>query len=564
MKFKDFAYTRPNYEKIKTELTFINSKLRDEDDWDKIKNLIKAFNRIRNTFYTLSSIANVRYTINTKDEFYLKEKDFFDEVDPLFEELNVEFYKTILDSKYKDKIAEVYGIKIIKAAEFALKRFAPNVIEDMQLENKLASEYQQLIAGAKITFKGQERTLSELTPFMISSDRTIRKEANEAKYEFFIENEDELDRIFDNLVKVRDRIAKKLGFKNFVELGYIKMERYDYNEKMVKNFRKQVEEIIVPFNNKLYERQRKRLGLESLEYYDEKFEFLNGNPKPKGEVAWIIENANRMYSELSSETKDFFHFMIENELMDLISRKNKASGGYCTSFADYRAPFIFANFNGTAGDVDVLTHEAGHAFQSYRSAWIEMHECQHPTYESCEIHSMSMEFFTWPWMNLFFKEDTEKYKYYHLGSALKFIPYGITVDEFQHFVYENPDITPDERKKAWRDIEKKYLPHKNYSQCEFLEKGGWWLQQLHIFLHPFYYIDYTLAGICSLQFWKRDNENHEEAWSDYLRLCSIGGMKTFLELLEYSNLESPFKDGSVKSIVDCIDNYLEKIDDTKF
>ena len=256
-----------------------------------------------------------------------------------------------------------------------------------------------------------------------------------------------------------------------------------------------------------------------------------------------------MYTELSTETKEFFNFMVDNNLMDLVSKKGKASGGYCTYIPKYKAPFIFSNFNGTSGDVDVLTHEAGHAFQVYRSSYINVLECNFPTYESCEIHSMSMEFFAWPWMNLFFKEDTEKYKYLHLGSALKFIPYGITVDEFQHFVYKNPNATPKERKEYWRSLEKKYLPHKNYEECDFLERGGWWFQQAHIFLDPFYYVDYTLAQICALQFWKKDRENHKEAWEDYLRLCSIGGLMPFQELVRYANLKSPFEDGCVSEII---------------
>lgn len=512
----------------------------------------------------MMALSEVRHTINTEDEFYNEESDFWDENSPLIEEVNNEFYKALLSSPFKDQIGDYYGETIIKEAEYSQKSFSKEVIEDMQLENKLGSQYQKLIASAKIDFDGEERTLAQLVPFVTSEDREVRKRASEAKYNFFVKHEDEIDDIFDKLVKVRTKIAKKLGFNNFVELGYVRMRRYDYNKEMVENFRKQVEEFIVPIDSKLYERQAKRLGLESLKYYDEKFEFLSGNPTPKGDSKWIVENAKVMYSELSKETKEFFDFMVENDLMDLVAKKGKAAGGYCTNFPNYKAPFIFSNFNGTAGDVDVLTHEAGHAFQNFRSSWIEMQECQWPTMESCEIHSMSMEFFTWPWMYLFFKEDTDKYKFYHLGDAIKFIPYGVTVDEFQHFVYENPECTPKERKDAWRRIEKKYLPHKNYDECDFLERGGWWFQQNHIFLSPFYYIDYTLAQICALQFWKKDRENHEKAWEDYLNLCNIGGTKTFLGLLKYANLKSPFENGCVESVVGVVDEYLESIDDSKF
>ena len=564
MKFEDFKYERPNIEKDREDIRSFIKELEEAKDFNGAKEVIGKINKIRNNTSTMMALSEVRHTINTEDEFYNEESDFWDENSPLIEEVNNEFYKALLSSPFKDQIGDYYGETIIKEAEYSQKSFSKEVIEDMQLENKLGSQYQKLIASAKIEFDGEERTLAQLVPFVTSEDREVRKRASEAKYNFFVKHEDEIDDIFDKLVKVRTKIAKKLGFNNFVELGYVRMRRYDYNKEMVENFRKQVEEFIVPIDSKLYERQAKRLGLETLKYYDEKFEFLSGNPTPKGDSKWIVENAKVMYSELSKETKEFFDFMVENDLMDLVAKKGKAAGGYCTNFPNYKAPFIFSNFNGTAGDVDVLTHEAGHAFQNFRSSWIEMQECQWPTMESCEIHSMSMEFFTWPWMYLFFKEDTDKYKFYHLGYAIKFIPYGVTVDEFQHFVYENPECTPKERKDAWRRIEEKYLPHKNYDECDFLERGGWWFQQNHIFLSPFYYIDYTLAQICALQFWKKDRENHEKAWEDYLNLCNIGGTKTFLGLLKYANLKSPFENGCVESVVGVVDEYLESIDDSKF
>ena len=263
-----------------------------------------------------------------------------------------------------------------------------------------------------------------------------------------------------------------------------------------------------------------------------------------------------MYEDLSKETGEFFKFMQENHLMDLVAKKGKAGGGYCTFIEDYKAPFIFSNFNGTSGDIDVLTHEAGHAFQVYSSRHFEIPEYYWPTYEACEIHSMSMEFFTWPWMDLFFKEDTDKYKFSHLSDALLFLPYGVSVDEFQHWVYENPEATPKERKLQWREIEKKYLPHKDYEGNDYLENGGFWQRQGHIYNSPFYYIDYTLAQICAFQFWKRSRENQEEAWADYVKLCKLGGSMSFTKLVEAANLISPFEDGCVESVVGEIETWL--------
>ncbi len=561
MIFSEYKYERPNYELTKDKITILINKIIESNDVGDTKKFINDVNVIRNSIFTMNTIASIRFSINTQDEFYSKEIEYWDEYEPFYDELYSGFYKSLVDNKFRADLEKEFGKQFFNIVEYKLKSFSNEIIEDLQLENKLTSEYGKLIASAKIMFQGKERNLSGLTPFMQSKDREMRKRASEANYKFFTDNEDTIDRIYDDMVKVRTKIAHKLGFKNFVELGYIRMLRTDYDSEMVKNFRKQVKEFIVPVASKLYEKQKNRLSLDELEYYDEKFEFLTGNAKPKGDAQWILNNGIKMYSELSSETKEFFDFMTKNQLMDLVTKKGKRGGGYCTFIPDHKSPFIFSNFNGTAGDVKVLTHEAGHAFQCYRSKWITIPECHFPTYDSCEIHSKSMELFTWPWMKLFFGDEEQKYKYSHLGGIIKMMPYHVTVDEFQHFVYENPSATPKERKTAWRNIEKQYLPHKNYKECDFLERGGYWFQQAHIFKSPFYYVDYALAQICALQFWERDKENHEEAWADYLKLCNAGGTMSFVNLVKYANLNSPFEDGCVSSIVGDIDRYLESIDD---
>lgn len=563
MKFSDFKYERPVYESNKKEFNNIIKKISESNTYKEQKENIDILNKLRNSIETMSTIASIRHSINTEDEFYEKERVYWDEYSPLYEELNSLFYKEVVNSKFKDEIEYDFGKQFVSIAEYSLKGFSSEIISDLQEENKLCSRYTKLLASAKINFEGKERNLSELGKYMLSKDREIRVKASKAYYGYFEENEKKFDDVFDKLVKIRDKIAKKLNFNNFVELGYIRMMRTDYNADMVKNFRKQVLEYIVPVASDLYKRQANRLNLDKLTYVDENFEFLSGNATPKGSPEYIIENGKKMYSELSKETGEFFDFMLENELMDLVTKKSKASGGYCTYIPDYKSPFIFSNFNQTSDDIDVLTHEAGHAFQLYMSTWIDMLEINFPTYESCEIHSMSMEFITWPWMELFFKEESDKYKFTHLSSAIKFIPYGIVVDEFQHYIYENPSMSKEERKKIWRDLEKKYLPHKNYKGCDILEKGCWWFKQGHIFKNPFYYIDYTLAQICSLQFWKKMREDKVKGWDDYINICKVGGTKSFLEIVEIGNLKSPFKDGCVESVINTIKEYLDSIDDTK-
>lgn len=563
MKFSEFKYERPNYEKYKEVFIEFIKNIHDSSTYKEQKKYIENINKLRNNIETMQTICSIRNSINTEDEFYDTEKNYWDEYLPFYEELNSLFYKEIVNSKFKKDLELDYGKQFISICDYSLKVFSSNIINDLQEENKLCSEYTKLLASANIDFEGKIRNLSGLSPFMLSEDRNIRIKASKAYYNFFEENEDKFDDLFDKLVKVRTDIAKKLKFNSFVEVGYIRMMRTDYNANMVSKFRKQVLDYIVPVASELYKRQENRLGIDKLTYIDENFEFLTGNATPKGSLEDIIENAKKMYGELSKETKEFFDFMLNNNLMDLVTKKGKAAGGYCTYIPNYKSPFIFSNFNKTSDDIDVLTHEAGHAFQLYMSTWIDMPEINFPTYETCEVHSMSMEFITWPWMELFFKEESDKYKFSHLSSAIKFIPYGIVVDEFQHHIYENPNMSKEDRKKVWRDLEKKYLPHKDYEDCDILERGCWWFKQGHIFKDPFYYIDYTLAQICSLQFWKRMREDFDKGWNDYINICKVGGTKSFLEVIEIGNLKSPFEDGCVKSVIGTIKKYLDSIEDTK-
>ncbi|MBO1624273.1 M3 family oligoendopeptidase [Bacillus arachidis] len=563
MSFKNYEYKRPNTEELQEKFTAALKRFEDAKTLEAQKQVIHDINEIRNDFGTMGNICYIRHSVDTTDAFYKEEQDFFDEYSPIVQGYTTKYYKALINSPLRDELEAYYGKQLFALAECDLKTYSDEIVKDLQLENKLSSQYTQLLAAAKIDFEGEERTLSQLGPFMQHTNRDMRKRASEAYYGFLADHEEELDRIYDDLVKVRTKIAKILGFHNFVELGYARMYRTDYNAEMVANYRKQVLDYIVPVATELRNRQKARIGVEKLAYYDENFEYATGNPTPKGDAEWIINHGKTMYKELSNETDEFFNFMLDNELLDLVAKKGKAGGGYCTYIENYKAPFIFSNFNGTSGDIDVLTHEAGHAFQVYESRKFEIPEYNWPTYEACEIHSMSMEFFTWPWMKLFFKEDADKYYFSHLSSALLFLPYGVSVDEYQHYVYENPEASPEERKTAWRNIERKYLPHRDYEDNDYLERGGFWQRQGHIYNSPFYYIDYTLAQICALQFWKRARDNRQEAWEDYVNLCQQGGSKSFLDLVEVANLTSPFADGCVQGVINEIQTWLHAVDDTK-
>jgi len=563
MTFSEFPYTRPDFIQFKKDFQQLVSSFSTSTDVNELQSLFEKIYSMRRSFDTAMTIVSIRNSVNTADEFYEKEQEFMDENEPMYRDLVMQVYKALINSSKRNELEKIYGTQLFMLAELSIKTFSTEIIEDLQKENQLTTEYTKLLASAKIEFQGNTYNLSGLVPFKQSEDRNIRREAHAKSDNWFAENHQRLDEIFDELVKLRHKMALKLGYKNFVELGYARMQRVDYNQQMVSVFRENVRKHLVPLSSELKHRQQNRLSLSDLKYYDEGIDFKTGNAKPHGNPDWIVNHATVMYDELSKETGEFFHFMLDSQLMDLVNKPNKAGGGYCTYLSSYKAPYIFSNFNGTSHDIDVLTHEAGHAFQAYRSRNLTVDEYLSPTLEACEIHSMSMEFIAWPWMEKYFEEQTEKYKYAHLTHALMFIPYGVAVDEFQHFIYENPDATPQERNAAWRRIEKKYLPLRDYDGNNYLENGGFWQRQMHIYRSPFYYIDYTLAQICAFQFWKKSRENLSVAMKDYITLCDAGGSMSFLKLVELAKIKSPFEEQTMMNVMAEAKSWLSSVDDMK-
>lgn len=557
MKFTEFSYRRPDLNQIKTDFATAIQSIQSGQALDKVRQAIVNIQDLQAMLESQITLSSIRHSIDTRDSFYEAEADYWDEQGPVIQEWITDYYKAVLASPYLKEIEDLFPATLVKMAENSIKVFDPKIIPLLQKENKLATEYDKLVASAEIVYQGKTYNLSGLGKFIQSTDRAERKAVSDLQAEFYASHQDDFDRIYDQMVEVRHQMAVELGFEDFVEMAYARMNRLDYDRHDVEVYRQEVLKYVVPIAEAYYDRQADRIGIQDMKYYDLPIEFKDGNASPQGNAHDIVQAAIKMYSELSPETKEFMDFMVKHDLMDLETKPGKRAGGYCTYMPDFNSPFIFSNFNGTSGDVDVLTHEAGHAFQVYESRWITAPEIIFPTYESCEIHSMSMEFFAWPWMDLFFGDQTDKYKYGHIGGAITFLPYGVLVDHFQHEVYQNPNMTPAERRAKWRELEQTYLPWKDYDGNSFYEEGGFWFKQGHIFSSPFYYIDYTLAQMCALQFWQRDHlQKDPAAWSDYLELCQVGGSKSFLELVDLGHLKSPFQKDSLKELAEEIHQYL--------
>lgn len=546
-KFSEIKYQRPDIEGLKALISELTQKVKEAQSFEEVRDAYYTLQDREKETDTMFTVAYVRNTINTADDFYDSEMKWLQEATANTIPQYNAWQKALAESKFRKELEAEFGAQLFKLIDAELMTSDEKIIEETIREGELRQAYQKTTAVASIEFRGEQCNFYALIKHMQSTDRAERKEAFEAWAKLYEEISGDLESQYAELVKLRDTKAKKMGFSSYTDMAYVERNRFDYTKEDAAKFREQVRTIITPAVTKIHEAQRKHLGVDKLRYYDESLKFPDGNALPIGTAKELVEKALNMYREMSPETGEFFEFMKENEMYDLETKPGKRMGGYMTRFPLYQAPFIFSNFNGTEADVDVLTHEAGHAFQGYLAMRsIPVSALSGSTAEINEIHSMSMEHFAYPWMESFFGENSEKYITAHLIGALTVIPYLVSVDEFQHEVYAKPDMTPTEWRKVWHEIEKKYMPWRDYDGNEFLEEGGFWMQKQHIFLYPFYYIEYALAQVCAFQYYGRMKEDRKAAWEDYLKLCRAGGTKGYFELLEIGNLLNPFKEGTVE------------------
>ncbi|MDY6305471.1 MAG: M3 family oligoendopeptidase [Oribacterium sp.] len=548
MKFSEMPYERIDFDKLKEEFAGLEQDLSNASTGDEAFRVHDRFYKVFNHVMSESQIAMIHSDIDMSDEKWLAEQQFFDEHMPIFENLVVSYKKKLYESPYRGALEEKIGKVAFKNIELAMKAVDEKLIPLMQEENKLQTDYNKLLSSARIDWNGEQLNLSLMNPYLHSADRTVRKEAWEKYSAFFVEHQEELDDFYDKLVKNRTKQGQLMGYENYLPLGYARMNRNSYTRADIQSFRAQVKKDFVPFAEKIHEARCERLGLTKLSYIDEGVSFTNGNPSVVGTPAEILENGRKMYRELSPETGRFMDFMCDNELFDVLGRKNKKTGGYMTMIPDYKAPYIFANFNGTSGDADVITHECGHAFQGYITADDPILEHNDITMETAETHSMSMEFFTEPWMNLLFGARAKDYVRMHFEDSVVFIPYGTMVDEFQDICYSEPSLSPKERDGVWRDLERQYKPHLDYTGNPYYEMGGFWQKQHHIYDSPLYYIDYCIAGSNALQYKVMMDEDYKKAWASYLKLCKLSASDFFDGLMKKAGLINVFEDGSLRYI----------------
>lgn len=545
----DLKAERPAYDALAAKYRQLEADLGKAAGLEPMVQSVQQWDGLRREIQTWSSLVNLRFSQDTANAQFKAEREYCDEITPKITDLDVRIKRLLLASPQRAGLEAKFGRQAFALWEADVLAFDPKIERHLVEEAKLQALYSELTAAAQVEFRGQKYNLSAIVKFREDANRQTRHDAEVVRWQWYADNRAELDRIFDDLVRLRHEMSRELNFADYVGLGYKRMMRVDYTQADVEQFRAEVRTHLVPLAAELRKRQAASLGVDRLMFWDDAVHDRKGNPVPRGDHDWMVERAQAMFDAMHPRLGEFFRLMRDARLTDLKNRDGKAGGGFCTSFPSYGLPFIFANFNGTMNDVLVFTHEMGHAYQGYSSRQQPLIDYLWPTYESCEIHSMGLEFLTWPHMDKFFEHDAERFRHVHLLQGLLFIPYGVAVDHFQHLVYGQPKATPAERHAMWKEMERMYLPWRDYGDLPHLNAGGFWQFQRHIYLHPFYYIDYTLAQTCALQLWVRSQRDPRGTLEVYNALCSRGGEAPFQELTRSAGLVSPFQAGCLRDVM---------------
>lgn len=562
MTFKDFEYKRPDIENTKSLYTYYIDKLCSSASYAEARAVFLEKEKLDKELGTMIELSSIRHSIDTRDSFYSAESDFWNSTLPELGEYVDRWDSAMLESPFRADFTKEFGELMFINSELSSRCFSPKIIPELQKENELDRDYDDLIASSQIDFDGRKYTISQIAAEKSAPDDERRLAAWKAEGQWYKDNQKELDRIYDELVHLRDTIGRKLGYDGYTQLGYNRMQRNCYTKDDVEKFRAAVIKYLVPVAEDVYRAQAKRLGKEyPMSFADNALDFRSGNPKPVGSADDILAAGKRFYEALSPITGEFFNKMLDEGLLDVLSTEGKMGGGYCTQIWGMNMPFIFANFSGTQADVEVVTHEAGHAFAFYMNRDRVPHAYCWPGMEACEVHSMSMEFFAESYAEEFFGKDADKYRYAHLSKALTFIPYGTMVDHFQHIVYEKPELTPAERHAEWKHLLGVYMPWmKLDGEIPFYSEGEGWQRQSHIYTDPFYYIDYCLAQTVALEFWSMLQSDRESAWQHYMDYTLQGGSNTFTNMLRKADLESPFDENCLKNVCTKASEFLSRFD----
>lgn len=555
-KIKEVEFNKQEFEKMFSEMENQINLLNKGESLERSLETIDKINEIRDHYLTLYWISYVFHIKDITDPKYLNSEKLMGELDSIMGNLKLKYFKALANSKYRKDLIRKIGSRTFELADNESKLLNDSVQDLMTKEKELSLKMLKLVVGTKTDFEGKEVTVTSLKPYYQDADESIRKKAYDAAYRQGLAIEEEGNKILDELVAVRTKLAHKLGFDNYVEVDLIRMNRIGYNLNDIKILVNQVKKCLVPLHKKLKKVQAQRLG-HGLRYYDKAYLFPDGNPQIKGDLDFIVKTTSEIINKMYKESGELFDQLYKEGLIDIKKSQHQAVGGITTYLPDYKVPLFVSPCKNLYTDISIVHHEFGHSQQLYYSKDLKYNENRWPTFDICEIHSMSMEFLMYPHAEKYFGSDLLKYKLGFFNEKLDYIIRVTIAYEFAEYVYTNTNATHQMRNQKWFQLCKEY--DRFTEGHEYLEKGIGWQAMGAGWDRPFYNIDYTIDIVCALSFYKKVKENPKQAWKDFYDLCQLGGSKSLPELIEIANLDNPFEEKSMDSVAIQIEQEIESL-----
>lgn len=545
--FNDIKYERIDYDKTSIIVIDLIEKLTSCNDFDKYIEVVRKINNIQNHIEEMYDYADIRNMRNSDDEFFKNEIEYWNSIKVKFDSLFLPFYNELNNSKFKEQLNKYLPSNFFKVIEYQSKVTSDEITDLVKQENELKMKYRNL-NKTKIEFDGEEKTIVFISGLFSNKDRKMRKKAHDAINDFYHSKQSEYDKIFFDLIFIRNQIAKKLGFNNYVEYSLYKLKRFGYDYKDINKFRNNIINNIIPICKVMSDWQKDELGLDELKYFDTIF--FSEMPQIKVNGIELLNELRDSFKNVDIELSILFNSMIDNDYIDLVQRDNKVNFSITNYLTESCTPVITSNYKNNYLDVQTTTHEIGHSFQKYCASikdkdYIVSPLLKYPTMEVAEIFSYSMELIMMKYVNNIFSEDDyQKYCFMKIYNLLGNLPYICLVDEFQEKIYSNTNLKIEDIRKTWLNLVKKYHLERSNSGHINLDEGGYFYRQTHIYLDPFYYIDYALSYFGAFSIWSKSNKNLDV----FKKVGSVASYYSFKELIDKYNMPNPFDEKVVEDV----------------
>lgn len=545
--FNRIKYERIDFDDTKLLIKKLISDLKAAKTFKSYISIVDKITSIQSHIEEMADYADIRNMRDLTDEYYKDEIEYWNSMKPNFDLLFLPFYEEINNSRFKELLLKRMPNNLFKIIEYQIRITSDKNIELLKRENELKNQYRNL-NNSKIHYDGEDKNINYITGLFSNKDRTIRKKAHDAINDFYYHHRDEYTDILFELINVRNEIAKNLGFNNYVQYSLYKHKRIGYDYIDIEKFRNNIVHYIIPLCEKLNNWQKHELGLEELKYYDTTF--FNEMPKLKVYGENLLNKLRKSFIEVDNDLSNLYNDMLDNNYIDFIKKDNKVNFSITNYLTERGIPVITGNYKNSYLDVQTTTHEMGHSFQKYcvsikDKEYIVSPLLKYPNMEIAEMFSFGMELIMMSHVNDLFEDgDDKKYRFMKIYNLVVNLPYICMVDEFQQLIYSSYNLKKDDIKKIWRKLVTKYHLEKNNNGHMNLDDGGYFYRQSHIYLDPFYYIDYALSYVGAFAIWNSCHNNI----TIFKEIGGVASYFSFEYLIDKYHMPNPFDKDTVKNI----------------